>query len=85
MVNLLMGRFTFMPRFWHHNDASVVGTLEGMPGPSRETIFAANIAQSVHPGPLGSAREQKQCVATMLAALVQLTHIARSVVRRWCE
>ncbi len=84
MVNPLMGRFTFMPRFWHHNDASVVGTLEGMPGPSRETIFAANIAQSVRPGPFGSLQEQEQCVAVMLAALAQFKHVARSVVRKWC-
>ena len=85
MVNPLMGRFTFMPRFWHHNDASVVGTLEGMPGPSRGTILSANLAQNVRPGPFRSAREQEQCVATMLAALAQLTHISRSVVRKWCK
>jgi hypothetical protein len=85
MVNPLMGRFTFMPRFWNKNDTSVVGTLEGMPGPSREAIYAANIAHSVRPGPFGSLREQEQCVAVMLAALAQFKHVARSVVRKWCR
>ena len=49
MVNPLMGRFTYMPHFWSDNDASVVGTLEGMPGPDRETIYAAHITLAVRP------------------------------------
>jgi hypothetical protein len=56
-----------------------------MPCPSRETILSANLAQNVRPDPFRSAREQEQCVATMLSALAQLTHISRYVVRKWCK
>jgi hypothetical protein len=85
MVNPLMGRFTFMPHFWSDNDASVVGTLEGMPGPDREAIYSSHITHNVRPGPFQTWREQQQCFATPLAALQQFKGVARSVVRKWCN
>ena len=85
MVHPLMGRFTFMPRLWYHNKNSVVGTLEGMPGPSQETLASANLTQGVRPNLPRTEQEQEQCVAIMLAALSHFTSISRAVVRRWCE
>ncbi len=80
-----MGRFSFRPRLWHHNDNSLIGTLEGMPGPGQETLASANLTQGVRPNLHRTEREQEQCVAIMLAALSHFTSISRSVVRRWCE
>ncbi len=57
MVNPLMGRFTYMPHFWSDNDASVVRTLEGMPGPDREAVYSAHITHNVRLGPFQTRRE----------------------------
>ncbi len=85
MVHPLMGRFTFMPRLFHHNDNSLIGTLEGMPSPGQETLASAHLTQGVRPNLHRTEREQEQCVAIMLAALSHFTSISRAVVRRWCE
>jgi hypothetical protein len=87
MVNPLMGRLTYMPHFWSDNDTSVVGTLEGMPGPDRETIYTAHITHALRPttGPIQTARQRQQDLATALAALQHLKGTARHVVRTWCN
>ncbi len=93
MVHPLMGRFTFMPRLFHHNDNSLIGTLEGMPGPGKleemranmtHHVRFANVTHNVRREPAVTPREWQMSAATALAALALFKGVSRSIVRKWC-
>ena len=65
MAHPLMGRFTFMPRYWDDCDASLVGTLEGMPCDDHEASHITQVTKAVQgtpPRPLGPMMGEPGCL-----------------------
>jgi hypothetical protein len=90
MVNPLMGRFTYLVHMWNSNDATVVGTLEGVPGSDRDTIRTAHVtyghnsARHLRAQLLRGMGPDLEIVAS-LAALQHRILEAKHIVIRWCD